>query len=76
MECALDPKLGLDWCRSLGLCAAQEKHMDDDTIDLVRQLLCRAGMALEDVCDTAIASPEDREGLSDVVGKLAVAQRG
>ena len=39
--------------------------MDDDTIDLVRQLLCRAGMAMEDVVHIAVVSPRDTETLRE-----------
>ncbi len=37
--------------------------MDNETIDLIRQLLCRAGMAMEDVCDLAVAPPHELAAL-------------
>jgi hypothetical protein len=47
--------------------------MDDDTIDLVRQLLSRAGMSMEDVCDLAVASPRDSAALREAAEAISVA---
>lgn len=47
--------------------------MDDDTIDLVRQLLCRAGMAIEDVCDVAVVSPREPDALRVAADTISAA---
>lgn len=47
--------------------------MDDDTIDLVRQLLTRAGMAMEDACDLAVASPHKSEALREAADTISAA---
>ncbi len=39
--------------------------MDDDAIDLVEQLLCRAGMEMEDVCHVAVAPGRDARALRE-----------
>lgn len=47
--------------------------MDDDTLDLVRQLLSCAGMAIEDVCDLAVASPRERDALREAADTISAA---
>lgn len=44
--------------------------MDDGDIALVRQLLLRAGMAMEDICDVTILTPVDRHDLNHVVEQV------
>ena len=50
--------------------------MDDDTIDLVSQLLSRAGMAMEDVCELAVASPREPVALREAAGAISAALTG
>lgn len=47
--------------------------MDNGDIALVRQLLLRAGMAMEDICDLAILTPEDRHDLIHVIKQVEAA---
>ena len=47
--------------------------MDDDTVDLARQLLSRAGMAMEDVCDVAVASPREPGALREAADTISAA---
>jgi hypothetical protein len=47
--------------------------MDDGTIELVRQLLLHAGMAMEDVCDIAVLSPNNPDALIEATAQIAKA---
>lgn len=54
-----------------GVCVRMETGMDEDTIDLVRQLLCRAGMDMEDVCHIAVAPGRDVTSLRQAAQRVS-----
>ncbi|WP_260596841.1 hypothetical protein [Sphingomonas endolithica] len=47
--------------------------MDAGTIELVRQLLLRAGMAMEDFCHIAVLSPNNPDALIEATAQIAKA---
>jgi hypothetical protein len=47
--------------------------MDDGTIELVRQFLLRAGMAMDDVCHIAVLSPNNPDALVEATAQIAKA---
>jgi hypothetical protein len=66
-------KLRLDWSRGVVLCASEEARMDQETIELARQLCCQAGMIMEDFNPIAVAPPTGGEELVATVAALSAA---
>jgi hypothetical protein len=46
--------------------------MDQDTLELVRLLCCRAGMLMEDTCPVAIALPSELAPLRAAIAELLI----
>ena len=44
--------------------------MDEDTIELIRLLCTRAGMAMEDASSVALLAPADHESLRSAIEQL------